>query len=156
MGELAVRILDLPPLHVASALGFGLNPEELSIQALRPWLEAYGVLSEPARRRFFGFNNPSPSLGSPNYGYEQWVTANLDEPGVGEVVIKTFGGGRYGVVRCRLEQIQETWAQLAAWLEDSRYRMGAHQWLEECLTPEALLRGDTGAMEMDLYIPLAE
>jgi DNA gyrase inhibitor GyrI len=155
MGAREVRIVDLPPLRVASALGFGPNPEALSVQALRPWLEAYGVHRTPARR-FFGFNNPGPSVGSPNYGYEQWVTAEPDEQGVGSAVIKTFGGGRYGVARCRLEQIQEAWAELAAWLEDSRYTMGTHQWLEESLTPDALLRGDTGAMEFDLYIPLAE
>lgn len=156
MSNLEVRVLELPPLRVAAALGFGPNPEERSIQALRPWLEAYGALREPARRRFFGFNNPSPSVGSPNYGYEQWVTVGPEEQGAGEVVIKEFGGGRYGVARCWLEHIQAVWAQLAAWLEDSRYTMGPHQWLEECLTPEALLRGDMGAMKLDLYIPLAE
>lgn len=156
MSELNVRIVDLPPLRVAAALGFGPSPEELAARALGPWLEARGGLGGPAQRRFFGFNNPSPSVGSPNYGYEQWVTAGPDEAGAGDVTIKMFGGGRYGVARCRLEQIQEAWARLAAWLEDSRYRMGPHQWLEECLTPEALLRGDVGALEFDLYIPLAE
>lgn len=156
MSELSVRIVDLPPLRVAAALGFGPNPEELSIRALRPWLEAHGGLAGPPERRFFGFNNPSPAAGSPNYGYEQWVTAGPEEQGAGDVVIKAFGGGRYGVTRCRLEQIQAVWGRLAAWLEDSRYSMGRHQWLEECLTPEAMLRGDMGAMELDLYIPLAE
>jgi DNA gyrase inhibitor GyrI len=156
MSELHVRIVDLPPLRVAAALGFGPNPEELSMQVLRPWLEAHGVSGTSAGRRYFGFNNPGPSVGSPNYGYEQWVTAEPEEQGAGEVVIKQFGGGRYGVARCRLEDIQAVWGRLAAWLEDGRYTMGRHQWLEECLTPEALLRGDMGAMELDLYIPLAE
>lgn len=126
------------------------------MHALWPWLEAYGVQNDVSRRQFFGFNNPSPSIGSPNYGYEQWVTAEPDELGVGAVVIKQFGGGRYGLIRCQLEHIQESWAQLALWLEHSHYTMGQHQWLEACLTPEALLRGDTSALEFDLYIPLAE
>lgn len=156
MSELHVRMVELPPLRVAAALGYGPNPEELSVQKLRPWLEAHAELRAPAGRRFFGFNNPGPTVGSPNYGYEQWATAEPDEQGAGEVVIKEFGGGSYGVVRCRLDSIQEVWARLAAWLEDSRYKMGRHQWLEECVTPEALLRGDLAAMELDLYIPLAE
>jgi DNA gyrase inhibitor GyrI len=158
--EMEVRVVRLEPLHVASALGFGPNPEQLSNEILRAWIRANSVEVDPERHRIFGFNNPSPSVGSPNYGYEVWLTVGPDaQPGQG-VAIKDFSGGLYAVARCKLHNITEAWHELAGWCERSPYRMGSHQWLELCLTPEFILRPESGADPMaadfDLYLPIAE
>ena len=46
------------------------------------------------KHRLFGFNNPDPSAGSPNYGYEVWIVVDRDEmtPEDG-VEIKAIPGG---------------------------------------------------------------
>ena len=53
--------------------------------------QAKGVDVEKAR--FFGFNNPNPSPGSPNYGYEQWLTVGPEVQAEGGIVIKEIPPG---------------------------------------------------------------
>ena len=67
-----VQIVTLEPMRVASAWAFGPNPEEMAWQKLVAWAESHDLLS--TGHRVFGFNNPNPSVGSPNYGYEYWLT----------------------------------------------------------------------------------
>jgi hypothetical protein len=74
MSELNMRIVKLDAMRVASAQGFGENPEEQAWEKLLAWAEPQGLLADQDAVRFFGFNNPNPSPGSPNYGYDQWVT----------------------------------------------------------------------------------
>ncbi len=150
--NLDVRIVTLEPLHVASALGFGTEPEMKAHATLLHWVRAQGLLDAPAAPRFFGFNNPSPSAGSPEYGYELWVTVAPGVKAEPPVEIKDFPGGRYAVTRCKgVENIVETWKRLGAWAEKSPYPRGRHQWLEEHVSfidvpPEEFV--------LDLYIPI--
>src|SRR5512135_1683298 len=119
---LAVRIVQLPALRVASAYGFGESPEARAWQTLLDWARACG-LADWSAHRFFGFNNPSPAVGSPNYGYEQWMTIDPGVVGSGAVTVKDFPGGMYAVTRCQgLEHIMRVWAELAAWAEAGPYR----------------------------------
>ena len=156
MQELNVRIVRLEPLRVASALGFGPSPESLAWEKVLAWAAQNSVLGD-AQARWFGFNNPSPSAGSPNYGYEQWVTVGPDAQASGDVEIKQFGGGLYAVARCDLGHIGEVWRELVAWRERSRYRPAHHQWLEESVSPPQTTAA-VGAdyAQLDLYLPIAE
>lgn len=117
--KLDVRIVQLEPLRVASALGFGPSPEAIAWEKILGWARQNGLLPEgdatqpeTSGVRFFGFNNPSPSPGSPNYGYEQWMTVGPDVVGSGEIPIKEFPGGLYAVTRCELRNIEATWKAL--------------------------------------------
>ncbi len=159
MSELDVRIVELPPMHVASFLGFGKEPESKAWEKLIPWARSRGLLDDPEEHPLYGFNNPDPSAGSPNYGYEVWIKVdpNLD-PGDGEAAeMKSFDGGLYAVARCEVpkgdfEVIGKTWKRLVAWREGSRYQCGAHQWLEQSLVenhPEL-------EFVLDLFLPIAE
>ena len=153
MSELEVRIVDLEPLRVASAYGFGEEPEYTAWEKILNWAEAQGY-DDLSKHRFFGFNNPSPSPGSPNYGYEQWITVGPDAVGDEEIEIKEIPGGRYAVLRSEgLQNITENWKKLAIWREESRYNEAHHQWLEECFTPRAENLED---YIFDLYAPIAE
>jgi DNA gyrase inhibitor GyrI len=156
MSDLDVRVVQLDPMRVAAALGFGPNPEELAWRLLLAWAGDSGLLERPEEHRFFGFNNPSPSPGSPNYGYEQWITVGPEVASEGEVEVKEFSGGLYAVTRCQLETITETWQQLVTWSETSRFRRAHHQWLEESIDPPVDGNlGDSQAV-LDLYLPIAE
>jgi DNA gyrase inhibitor GyrI len=130
---LNVRIETLPAMRVASALGFGTEPEYQSWTKLTRWMEANNILSDGAPHRYFGFNNPDPSPASPNYGYEQWVTVGPEASGDDEVKVFDYAGGQFAVTRCVLRDITPAWMQLVAWVEQSPYAFAKGQCLEEFL-----------------------
>ena len=157
MSELDVRIVKLEPMRVASFLGFGESPEGLAWAKLIPWAKEKGLLDDPEKHRLFGFNNPNPSKGSPNYGYEVWIVIGPDIEAEGEVEIKNFPGGLYAVTPCVVPKgffdvIGDTWKRLVTWRDDSKYKCGNHQWLEESLPLEL---PDTEFV-LDLYLPISE
>ncbi len=147
-----VRIVRLEPMRVAAALGFGPEPEGQAWEALTRWAEAAGLALTD--HRLFGFNNPSPTPGSPNYGYEQWLVLKGEAAPSAAVQVKPFAGGLYAVMRCAGTPNPEIWQSLVRWREASPYRAAHHQWLEELLTPDLL--GQWEKVEFDLYLPIAE
>jgi DNA gyrase inhibitor GyrI len=156
MPELNVRIVELPPFRVASALGFGKEPEDKAWMKILTFLQEKGLRDGMAEMRFYGFNNPDPSPGSPNYGYEQCVVVPEDVEGTEDVQIKTFPGGKYAVTRCTgIPNIHATWLALRAWREDSPYLYGSHQWLEQWVNPttEGM---DVETVVMDLFMPITD
>jgi AraC family transcriptional regulator len=158
MSDLEVRIVKLEPMRVVSFHGFGVSPEAEAGNKLLAWVKPRGLLDNPAQHRIFGFNNPDPAAGSPNYGYEFWMTVGSEAQPETEVKIKDFAGGLYAVTRCEIKDdpydvIPTTWQRLVAWCEDSKYRMAHHQWLEEHLD---FARAWPGAFTLDLYLPIAE
>jgi len=157
MSELDVRIVKLEPMRVASTVGFGPSPEDLAWQKILSYAQEHGLLKDREKRRFFGFNNPNPSAGSPNYGYEQWITVDPEtQPGEG-VQIKDFPGGLFAVTRCNLTNIGEQWQALVKWAESSPYTISHKQCLEEALTPP--YDGIPQELEqiiLDLYLPVVE
>lgn len=154
MNDNEVRIVRLDPLHVAASYGFGSSPEAIAWEKLNAFVVKRQLGNDGQEHRFFGFNNPSPSPGSPNYGYEQWITVSHEVEPDGDIQVKDFQGGMYAVTRARLVNIFDTWQQLAAWREKSHYHSGSHQWLEEAinLTPGQPI--DEQQMELDLYLPI--
>ena len=153
MSELEVRIIKLEPMRMASAHAYSSTPEHDALNKLIAWAKPKGLFDDPEQHRIFGFNNPDPSPGSPNYGYEFWISVGPEVEPEGEVEIKEFAGGLYAVTRCKgVENIGQTWKQLASWVEDSKYRWAPHQWLEEHISgvdsPEGLV--------LDLCFPIAE
>ncbi|GMQ78181.1 MAG: hypothetical protein BMS9Abin02_0680 [Anaerolineae bacterium] len=154
MKELSVRIVQLDPMLIASASGYGESPEPIAWDKILNWANSEGLLGRDKDVRFFGFNNPDPSPGTPNYGYEQWMTVPQNVSGDDEITVKDFSGGLYAVAHCEsLVVIGERWKQLVAWREDSVYHQAHHQWLEELLSPP-----DTPHEQLvfDLYLPIAE
>ena len=154
MSEMDVRIVHLEPVRVAAVLGFGASPESLAWDKMSAWLKATRLLEDGQPHRFFGFNNPSPSAGSPNYGYEVWATVGEQVRPEGEITVKDFPGGLYAVTRCKgVETIYPTWQRFVRWREESRYHSANHQWLEEHF---GALEGPPEDLLLDLYLPIAE
>ena len=152
MTELHVEIVQLEPMRVASALGFGESPEFAAIETLLAWARPQGLLEEGYTA--YGFNNPDPSPGSPNYGYEIWLPVGGEVQGGESVEIKDYPGGLFGVARCEgTGAIGDAWKALVAWREGSSYGQGHHQWLEKFLVPP-----DAPVIELrfDLYLPIVE
>ena len=156
MNTLDVRLVTLAPMRVASFYGFGPSPELVAWEKLMAWSRPKGLLDGPTRARIFGFNNPSPSAGSPNYGYEFWIEVDpertIEVEDEAEVNIVAFAGGRYAVTRCQgVEAIPATWQALVHWLADSSHQPGSHQWLEEHLGP---VDAPPEEWVFDLYAPI--
>jgi DNA gyrase inhibitor GyrI len=165
MSDIEVRIVRLEPTRVASAHGFGEQPEIEAWNILLSWVKSMGMLDNLKEHRFFGFNNLDPSPGSPNYGYEQWLIVDPHVEGEGDVTTKDFLGGLYAVAGCTLSNIGESWKQLVTWVEGSKYAMGNQQCLEECLNPEIFITSEGIAaidetmlekINFDLYLSISE
>jgi DNA gyrase inhibitor GyrI len=160
MDELEVRIVRLESMRVAYALGFGTQPERQAWTKILTWAHSKDILNKPEVHRFFGFNNPDPAPGSPNYGYEQWITVDPAAQAEGEIRIKDFPGGLYAVTRCTLNVIGETWKRLVAWKEASSYHWGAPPFLEAALTPpksvDDIEARPFDEIVLDLYLPISE
>jgi effector-binding domain-containing protein len=151
MRELQVRIEKLPPMRVASAYGFGETPEGVAVGLMESWSVPKGLRQGNPT---YGFDNPSPTPGSPNYGYEVWLPVGPEVEGEGEIKIKEFPGGLYAVARCEsLAVIGEVWKALVRWREGSKYDCGHHQWLEKALTPAGVPEDQ---LVFDLYLPISE
>ena len=152
--QLNVWIVELKPIRVASAHGFGPSPEGIASEKLLSWAKKKGFMESPGMPLFFGFDNPVPSPGSPNYGYDLWMKVDAGVKAEGDVEIKDFPGGLYAVTRFKgLDNIGPTWKKLVAWRETSQYKPAHHQWLEELLVPAG-----TPLEEyiFNLYLPIAE
>lgn len=153
-----VKIVRLERMLVASVHGFGTEPENQALEKLKAWAKSKGFLDRPEEHRIFGFNNPSPSPGSPNYGYEVWMVVGPEVQAEGEVEIKEFPGGLYAVARWDgrgdpYQSIPAAWEELVLWRENSSYQTASHQWLEEQIQP-----GEADPVEfmLDLYLPIKE
>jgi AraC family transcriptional regulator len=153
MSELDVKIVRLEPIRVICFNGFGEGPEGLALEKLFNWAKA-----NEKKGRVFGYNNPNPAPGSPNYGYDAWMVVDESVRADSEARIIDFPGGLYAVVRCPVtnpgEDIPVTWQKLVHWRENSRYREAAHQWLEEHIDPKNAAGGEN--FTLDLYLPIKE
>ena len=133
----SVHIVTLEPMVVASAWGFGNQPEDLAWQKMEAWARPKGLLTSASERRMFGFNNPNPSAGSPNYGYEFCLTISEQITPEGEIRIKNLSGGKYAVTPFEFPKVDpgtamgNAWKSLDTWVADNGYHHGQHQWLEE-------------------------
>jgi DNA gyrase inhibitor GyrI len=157
---LQVKIVKLEPIRVACVNGYGKEPENLAFNKMKAYVKAKGFDRDGQEHRYFGYNNPNPSSGSPNYGYDVWVTVDetIQSEGAGEDQVKVFEfpGGLYAVMRIHPkdgEDIFNNWQKLVAWRERSRYRAAHHQWLEEHIGDLEL---DFPDLVMDLFMPVAE
>jgi DNA gyrase inhibitor GyrI len=158
MEEQEMRIITLPDMRVASFYAYSSTPEYDAWNKLVCWAKAHGCWQAPPATRIFGFDNPSPSEGSPNRGYEFWLTVDPEVQADDEIKIKEIPSGLYGVMRCDVngdpwDFIPAAWQKLVKWLESSKYHYGKNQCLEEHLSRADL---NNANFVLDLYIPIVE
>ena len=158
MNNQEVRIVSLPPIRVASFHAFSSSPELDAWEKAYAWAKAHDCWQEAPATRIFGFNNPDPSVGSPNYGYEFWVSVGPQVLPDGDLKVIEFSGGMYAVLRCDVygdpgEIIPRTWEKLVKWFESSHYKHGTHQWLEEHLK---FIDLPFEKYEMRLFLPVVK
>ena len=153
MSEINVKIVRLEPMRMVSAYGFGPEPEGIAWEKIKSFSQENGLNLGDESITTFGFNNPNPSKGSPNYGYEIWLPVEEDIVPEGDLRIVDFSGGLYAVTTFNgLENIGQVWSGLVKWAEGSKYRRAHHQWLEELITYEV----SPEEFVFNIYLPIAE
>lgn len=161
MENIDVRFLELPAMNIVSFHGFGAEPEGIALSAMFEWAAKHEYF-QLENTRCFGFNNPDPTPGSSNYGYEVWLLIP-ERLSVEDRPVQLFSGGLYAVTNCsgKVEEaesfIPSTWKKLVEWVENSPYQMGKHQWLEEQLPLEGISLPEmytTGRLNLDLFLPI--
>lgn len=157
--DLFVQVVELEPMRVASVRAFSTTPERDAWEKLRAWAEPQGLLADLDNHPVFGFNNPNPSPGQKEYGYEFWIRMGTLFKGEGEIAAKDVDGGLFAVTSCKLgEEIEsefvkehgflESWKKLVDWvILSEKYEMDeSRQCLEKARNP--------GAPEVDLVLDL--
>ena len=151
-----VKIVHLEPLTVASFPAYGPEPEDEAWARLVAWARPLGLLDDPDKHRIFGFDTAGPSPASQNRGYEFWIEV---EPGFqpqGDVPLRAFSGGKFAVHRIQKvgnpwETILPAWKALVLWHEDSPYKMGKAQCLEQHI---GYADAPLAECPMDLYLSI--
>ncbi|MBD3191142.1 MAG: ArsR family transcriptional regulator [Candidatus Heimdallarchaeota archaeon] len=154
--ELKVQFVRLMPMRVASFnSGICKSPEEKAWEKLRSWAEPRGLLVDLDENPVFGFNNPSPSPGQKEYGYEFWIRipSNFEEEGI---KVKDIPERLYAVTRCvvddPMKDIPEGWKKLVKWVKEKSHRIAKVPCLEKVVSPSE--SGDD--FILDLYLPIKE
>ncbi len=157
MSELNVRVVRLEPIRVASFRVVSKTPERDAWEKLQAWASKKNILDDPTHP-VFGFNNPNPSPGSEEYGYEFWIGVDRDSISESEVEMKDFAGGLYAVTTCRLVGDPEgsvplIWKRLWEWAQShNKYRWRRTHELEQCVNPHAV----ESDLTLDLFLPIED
>ncbi len=150
-----VRIVELPPMRVVSISGYCQEPEDQAFKKMFEWAKEHGELDKP--HRLFGFDSVPQTPGSPNRGYDVWMSVDDACQPEGEARLIDFTGGLYAVMRVEVtspwDQIPPAWKELVKWRQDSPYQEGHHQWLEEHIGPINELVNSL-PFTLDLYLPI--
>ncbi|UCG44997.1 MAG: GyrI-like domain-containing protein [Candidatus Bathyarchaeota archaeon] len=161
--KLDIEIVKLEPMRIASVRAVSKTPEHDSWEKMRAWAEPKGLLQNIKKHPVFGFNNPDPSPGQEEYGYEFWIRVDPDTEPDENIEIKEFEGGLYAVTTCKLkdeleseffrkEGYLESWRKIVDWVKSSKYKFGKHQCLEKAHEPGV----SEEDLILDLYCPIEE
>ena len=113
-----VRIVQLPPLTVASGHFIGENPEKTVGDMVSEFCKKINLYEAKPDSRMFGFNHPNPSPDKEHYGYEVWVTIPESMKIPAPMVKKHFAGGLYAVHTIKLGDFHE-WNDLKRWVDEN-------------------------------------
>lgn len=135
MNKEDIQVIKLSPMKMISFYSYGPHPETQCWNKLMSWVKEKKFKVDVKNNRIFGFNNPCPSVGSSNYGYEFWISVNEDIQPKDDMRLIDFSGGLYATVSFNIEipdeELPEYWKGLNIWCEESNYGFANHQWLEE-------------------------
>lgn len=150
-----LKIVDLQEATVVSSRAWGTSPEVAAWEALRAWAEPRGLLADCQQHPVYGFNNPAPSEGSQEYGYEFWIVVDNADQLPGNLECKKFEGGRYAAMKCRFADgtdLPAKWMQLWEWVDASEYTWRETHELEHHLNPASSLE----ELELELLLPIKD
>jgi DNA gyrase inhibitor GyrI len=160
MNKNEVRIITLPKMKVVSFHCMSETPEDDVTKKMLEFVNNHQL----SNFRHFGFNNPNPTSDSSVYGYEMWITTDVDYP---NETMKEFNGGLYASISTYMSEIGNRWNELAKYVQESEeyeidftpsneFGVASHQWLEECVNFEHFFNPNISFTEkqLDLLLPI--
>lgn len=152
MKETPVRIVTMEPMTLICFNGYGAEPETQALSLLQDWAKQHDQ-----HGRIFGYNNPNPAEGSPNYGYDACMVVDANTEAEGEARVRHIDEGLYAVLNCPVKEpwvdIPGGWKTLVQWADANDYSLGSHQWFEEHLPHK---KSDDVIFTLDLYMPIKQ
>jgi len=153
-----VRIVELPPMTVASYCAISETPEIDCAKVFDKFV-LENNLHKRSGHRSFGFNNPEPSEDSTIYGYELWVTIPEDFEPPMPFIKKQFSGGMYASISAQLNEIGERWESLYEWSTQNEKYEGDFllQWFEEQVMDYETFMSEQvpdSEKQLDLLLPI--
>ncbi len=139
-------------MRVARFHALGRRPEADAWAKLRAWAEPRDLLRDTAAHPVFGFNNPNPSPGREEYGYEFWIGIGRETTVESGIEAMDIPGGWYAVATHRGVPNPGVWRQLLDWVRNSPHHYRRTHELERPRNPLA----PESEMIFDLYLPIEE
>ena len=159
--KMEIRIVYLPPAEVASYQYVGENPEDSAGEMILEFIRKTGLAGIKPDFRLYGFNNPSPSEGQKEYGYEFWVTIPEDMEVEAPLKKKHFDGGLYAAHCIKMGDFHEWEGFIRQVLESEEYEgdwrepRGMDGLLEEELNIYTnVVEGTRENIQLDLLFPI--
>lgn len=153
--ELEVQFIRLQPMRVVSFQAISESPENEAWAKLREWAEPKGYFDDLEKNPIYGFDNPNPSPGKKEYGYEFWLVVNPDFKS-DEVEVKDVPESFNVVTRCNVEDpardITEAWKKILEWIKKHKIKFAGRCGLEKVIVPSHSGEG----FILDIYIPVVE
>lgn len=153
--ELEVQFIRLQPMRVVSFQAISESPENEAWAKLREWAEPKGYFDDLEKNPIYGFNNPDPSPGKKEYGYEFWLVVNPDFKS-DEVEVKDVPESFNVVTRCNVEDpardITEAWKKILQWIKKHKIKFAGRCGIEKVIVPSHSGEG----FILDIYIPVKE
>ena len=153
--ELEVQFIRLQPMRVVSFQAISESPENEAWAKLREWAEPKGYFDDLEKNPIYGFNNPDPSPGKKEYGYEFWLVVDPDFKS-DEVEVKDVPESFNVVTRCNVEDpardITEAWKKILEWIKKHKIKFAGRCGIEKVIVPSHSGEG----FILDIYIPVVE
>ncbi len=151
MNEIPVRIEKLEAMTLICFNGFGTEPETQALELLHQWAKAHDQ-----HGRIFGYNNPDPSEGSPNYGYDACMVVDAETQVVEGARIRHMEEGLFAALLCPVKKpwvdIPGSWRRLVHWADANDYSFDSYQCYEEHLPND---NNDPDVLfTLDLFLPI--
>ncbi len=153
--QLDVQFIRLMPMRVVSFHAISESPEDDAWKKLREWAEPKGYFEDLEKNPIYGFNNPNPTPGKKEYGYEFWIVVDPDFKS-DEVIIKDVPESFNVVTRCLVEDpvrdISDAWKKILDWIKKYKIKIAGECGLEKVIIPSHSGEG----FILDIYIPIEE
>lgn len=151
--HLRVYFERLTPMRVVSFHAYSKSPERDASLKMNEWARANGILINKETHPTFGFDNPCPTRGKEEYGYEFWLKV-ADDFETDAVKILDIPERLYAVTTCwRLADIGRDWKNLIRWVKEHEYRIITNI---PCLERAHLTNVSEEELVLDLLVPIEE
>ena len=152
--HLRVHFERLTPMRVVSFHAYSKSPERDASLKMNEWARANGILINKETHPTFGFDNPSPTRGKEEYGYEFWLKIDDDFETDDDIKIIDIPERLYAVTTSwRLADVGRDWKNLDRWLKEHDYEIIKNI---PCLERAHLINVSEDELVLDLLVPLKE